>query len=75
MKPIPDPDPRKFIFGFGRRVCPGSHVANNSSWIMCAGLLSVFDVRPSLELEAKVCHLGGRESERLYELFLPFGLL
>ncbi|KAH7332899.1 cytochrome P450 [Rhizoctonia solani] len=70
----PEPDPRKYIFGFGRRVCPGSHVANNGAWILCAGILSVFDVRPSPQLEAKVASLGGRESIKLYELTEPHGL-
>ncbi|CAE6343112.1 unnamed protein product, partial [Rhizoctonia solani] len=59
LGPKPEPDPRKYIFGFGRRVCPGSHVANNGSWIMCAGLLSVFDILPSPQLEAKVASIGG----------------
>ncbi|CAE6512419.1 unnamed protein product [Rhizoctonia solani] len=70
----PEPDPRKYIFGFGRRVCPGSHVANNGSWILCAGILSVFDIRPSPQLEAKVASLGGRESKQLFELTEPHGL-
>jgi cytochrome P450 len=74
LKATPDPDPRKYIFGFGRRICPGLHVANNNTWMMCAGLLAVFDIRASPELLAKVDSLGGRYSERLYELFVPFGL-
>ncbi|ELU43725.1 cytochrome P450 domain-containing protein [Rhizoctonia solani AG-1 IA] len=74
LRPKPEPDPRRFIFGFGRRVCPGQHVANNGAWMMCAGLLSVFDIRAGPQLEAKVASLGGRESERLYELTEPYGL-
>ncbi|QRW26518.1 cytochrome P450 family protein [Rhizoctonia solani] len=58
LKPIPDPDPRKYSFGFGRRVCPGHHVANNATWIMCTGILSVFDLQPSPELLARVEELG-----------------
>ncbi|CCO35411.1 O-methylsterigmatocystin oxidoreductase OS=Aspergillus flavus (strain ATCC 200026 / FGSC A1120 / NRRL 3357 / JCM 12722 / SRRC 167) GN=ordA PE=2 SV=1 [Rhizoctonia solani AG-1 IB] len=73
LGPKAEPDPRKYIFGFGRRVCPGLHVANNSSWVMCAGLLSVFDFQPGPRLAAKVASLGGRDSERLYELNEPYG--
>ncbi|KAH7325471.1 cytochrome P450 [Rhizoctonia solani] len=72
LKPVPDPDPRKFVFGFGRRVCPGQHVANNTAWIMCAGILSVFDLQPGGELLEKVEQLGGRESMALYKLFKPY---
>ncbi|KAB5591457.1 Cytochrome P450 family oxidoreductase [Ceratobasidium theobromae] len=73
LKHKPEPDPRKFLFGFGRRVCPGLHIANDSSWIICTGLLSLFNIRPSAQLEAKVQSLGGRNSERLVELFEPGG--
>jgi cytochrome P450 len=75
LKPIPDPDPRKYIFGFGRRVCPGLHVANNSAWIMCAGILAVYDLQPGAELLAKVDSLGGRQSDQLYKLFQPYLIL
>ncbi|KAJ1302302.1 hypothetical protein OPQ81_001119 [Rhizoctonia solani] len=74
LGPNPEPDPRKYIFGFGKRVCPGMHVANNGSWILCAGIMSVFDIRPSPHLEVKVASLGGRESKRLFELTEPHGL-
>ncbi|CAE6497426.1 unnamed protein product [Rhizoctonia solani] len=72
LKHVPDPDPRKFVFGFGRRVCPGQHVANNTSWIMCAGILSIFDLKPGGELLKEVEQLGGRESMELYKLFKPY---
>ncbi|KDN46074.1 hypothetical protein RSAG8_04581, partial [Rhizoctonia solani AG-8 WAC10335] len=45
LVPGPDPDPRKYIFGFGWRVCPGLHVVNDITWAMCAGVLALFDVR------------------------------
>ncbi|PCH38756.1 cytochrome P450 [Wolfiporia cocos MD-104 SS10] len=37
-------DPRRYIFGFGRRTCPGRHFADASVWIIAASLLSVFDI-------------------------------
>jgi cytochrome P450 len=73
LKANPDPDPRKYIFGFGRRVCPGLHVANNSAWIMCAGILAVFDIRAGEELSRRVKEIGGRESPALHRLFEPLG--
>ncbi|CAE6405714.1 unnamed protein product [Rhizoctonia solani] len=72
LKAVPDPDPRKYIFGFGRRVCPGLHVANNATWIICAGILSVFDLHPGQELLARVEQLGGRDSRQMYKLFKPY---
>ncbi|KAF8703128.1 cytochrome p450, partial [Rhizoctonia solani] len=65
----PAPDPRKYIFGFGRRICPGIHIAYDSTFINCAGLISVFDFRASAELLASVDAVGGRESPDMWKLF------
>ncbi|CEL58893.1 O-methylsterigmatocystin oxidoreductase OS=Aspergillus flavus GN=ordA PE=3 SV=2 [Rhizoctonia solani AG-1 IB] len=73
LKPVPDPDPRKYNFGFGRRVCPGLHVANDTAWIMCVGVLTLFDIRAGEELNQRVREIGGRESPRLFELCEGFG--
>ncbi|KAF8750053.1 cytochrome p450 [Rhizoctonia solani] len=72
LKPIPDPDPRKYVFGFGRRVCPGQHLANNATWIICTSILSVFELQAGPELLAKVASLGGLSSPRMYRLFQPY---
>ena len=37
-------DPRKIVFGFGRRVCPGREFAEASIWIAAAGIISMFDI-------------------------------
>lgn len=65
----PEPDPRKYIFGFGRRVCPGIHIAYDSTFINCAGLISVFDFEASPELLADVKTVGGRGSPEMWKLF------
>ena len=31
-------------FGFGRRICPGKHVAQEVLWITVASVLAVFDI-------------------------------
>ncbi|KAJ7229361.1 cytochrome P450, partial [Mycena rebaudengoi] len=33
-----------FAFGYGRRVCPGRHIAMSSMWITIASILSTFDI-------------------------------
>ncbi|KAL1599850.1 hypothetical protein SLS60_007655 [Paraconiothyrium brasiliense] len=43
----PEPDPRNFIFGYGRRICPGRHVADNALFITIAQSLAVFDIKPT----------------------------
>ncbi|KAK1965634.1 cytochrome P450 [Colletotrichum sublineola] len=40
----PEFDPRKLSFGFGRRICPGKVLAENSLFLSIAQSLAVFDV-------------------------------
>ncbi|KAF9447962.1 cytochrome P450 [Macrolepiota fuliginosa MF-IS2] len=36
-------------FGFGRRICPGSHVALSMIYIAAASILTIFDISPMLD--------------------------
>jgi len=58
-------DPRKFVFGYGRRICPGRHLAEATLWTTIALLLASFDISlpvdankqpimPDLEYESSV---------------------
>jgi len=40
-------DPRNFVFGFGRRICPGRHLADASVWLTMANMLATLDIRQS----------------------------
>ncbi|TFK92562.1 cytochrome P450 [Polyporus arcularius HHB13444] len=42
-------DPADFVFGYGRRVCPGRHFAGESLFITMASLLHCFDIGPPLD--------------------------
>jgi len=43
------PDPREVVFGRGRRVCPGQHIAEASLFIQVASVLAAFDIRKELD--------------------------
>lgn len=45
----PPPDPTNFIFGFGRRICPGKLLAESSVWLTVAKSLAAFDIRKGIE--------------------------
>ncbi|KAG1779292.1 cytochrome P450 [Suillus placidus] len=45
----PETDPRAFCFGFGRRICPGVHLADASIWISAVMSLAVLDVSKVVE--------------------------
>ncbi|KAI0056348.1 cytochrome P450 [Artomyces pyxidatus] len=38
-------DPRAYVFGFGRRRCPGVHLVESSVWLMLASMLATLDIR------------------------------
>ncbi|WYZ44616.1 hypothetical protein EsH8_VII_001052 [Colletotrichum jinshuiense] len=40
----PETDPGKFVFGFGRRICPGRILAENSLFLTIAQSLAVFNI-------------------------------
>ncbi|KAF1978184.1 cytochrome P450 [Bimuria novae-zelandiae CBS 107.79] len=44
-----EPDPRNFVFGYGRRTCPGRYVADNAVFITIAQSLAVFNVSKAME--------------------------
>ncbi|KAL5514754.1 hypothetical protein ACEPAG_2070 [Sanghuangporus baumii] len=45
----PPLDIRKVAFGFGRRICPGRHFADNSVFIGVASVLSAFHITKALD--------------------------
>ncbi|KAI0784390.1 cytochrome P450 [Abortiporus biennis] len=38
-------DPASFVFGFGKRICPGRFLVKDTLWITAATMLAVFDMR------------------------------
>ncbi|KDR72697.1 hypothetical protein GALMADRAFT_101857 [Galerina marginata CBS 339.88] len=42
-------DPATVSFGFGRRICPGAHIAESTIWIMAASILSTLQITPALD--------------------------
>ncbi|GJJ08158.1 hypothetical protein Clacol_002366 [Clathrus columnatus] len=41
------------VFGFGRRICAGRHLAEGFVWIMAVSVLSLFDIRPATDSDGK----------------------
>jgi len=42
-------DPSNIVFGFGRRICPGQHFAEDVIWLTIANVLTVFDILPAID--------------------------
>jgi len=46
-------DPRDFAFGYGRRICPGRHFAEESLWMVFTVLLSNFKISTPVDNEGR----------------------
>ncbi|KAJ8475189.1 hypothetical protein ONZ51_g6728 [Trametes cubensis] len=42
-------DPNTFVFGYGRRICPGRHFAEASLFLMVASILHAFTIEPAVD--------------------------
>ncbi|KAJ8126114.1 hypothetical protein O1611_g7525 [Lasiodiplodia mahajangana] len=49
LGPNPQPDPSDFVFGYGRRICPGRYLAITSVWLTVARSLAVFKISIGLD--------------------------
>ncbi|KAF8528428.1 cytochrome P450 [Hysterangium stoloniferum] len=43
------PDPHGYVFGFGRRICPGRHLANDSLFILIVSILATFNISKKID--------------------------
>ncbi|KAG9095310.1 hypothetical protein FRC06_009939 [Ceratobasidium sp. 370] len=44
----PAPDSALFAFGFGRRICPGAHIAQQALWLSISNILASFTISKAL---------------------------
>lgn len=44
LAPFDEPDPAGFVFGFGRRMCPGRRLAESTLFLTVAKVLATFDI-------------------------------
>ncbi|KAI0730576.1 cytochrome P450 [Earliella scabrosa] len=58
-------DPSKFVFGYGRRNCPGRHYAEAALFINTASVLHVFDILPPLDQDGKPIRIEPRMTDGL----------
>ncbi|KAF8872778.1 cytochrome P450 [Infundibulicybe gibba] len=49
----PQPDPLRYVFGYGRRVCPGAHFAELSLFLNIASILACFNISKLVDEDDK----------------------
>ncbi|KAJ1310841.1 hypothetical protein OPQ81_009359 [Rhizoctonia solani] len=46
-------DSQNFVFGFGRRRCPGIHLAQSSVWLAIVKVLAIYDITPMVGADGR----------------------
>ncbi|RDB18414.1 hypothetical protein Hypma_000390 [Hypsizygus marmoreus] len=47
-------DPAHAAFGFGRRICPGRHMAYDAIWIAIASMIAAFDITKPVDADGNI---------------------
>jgi cytochrome P450 len=47
-------DPQNFVFGFGKRACPGQHLAESIVWMLIVSMIATMDVRKAKDESGNV---------------------
>ncbi|KJA21663.1 hypothetical protein HYPSUDRAFT_687524 [Hypholoma sublateritium FD-334 SS-4] len=61
-----------YVFGFGRRICPGRHLASDSVWLTIATVLQNFDIQKKRDSNGKEIPISGEYSDGLIAHPVPF---
>ncbi|PAV19443.1 cytochrome P450 [Pyrrhoderma noxium] len=68
----PQPDPKGPAFGFGRRVCPGKDLAENTIWITIVSMFYAFKISPATDKDGKQIPIDTHHSEHSVRHPKPF---
>ncbi|KAF5310107.1 hypothetical protein D9619_010511 [Psilocybe cf. subviscida] len=47
-------DPKNFVFGFGRRLCPGENLVDSSIWVLIASMIATLDISKAVDEHGNV---------------------
>ncbi|KAJ7607861.1 cytochrome P450 [Roridomyces roridus] len=64
--------PEAAAFGFGRRICPGRHMAASSIWITITSILATFDITKAVGKDGELVEPSYEYFERLVVVPRPF---
>ncbi|KAI0635121.1 cytochrome P450 [Trametes polyzona] len=65
-------DPRNYVFGFGRRRCPGAWLIDSSLWIALASILASFDIRKAVDEFGNVVEPEVEYNNSIFTTLKPF---
>ena len=53
LEPRNEPDPSDYTFGYGRRICPGRHLADDNIYLTISRILATFNVTKALDKQGR----------------------
>lgn len=53
LAPLDEPDPASFVFGFGRRICPGRRLAESTIFLSVAKVLATFEIGKARDTQGR----------------------
>ncbi|KAF7980001.1 hypothetical protein HWV62_40098 [Athelia sp. TMB] len=59
-------------FGYGRRICPGRHMAQESIWLTAGSILACFNIEKSVDIHGNVIEPSGKYLSGLIRQPEPF---
>jgi len=65
-------DPNSAAFGFGRRICPGRYLSDNSLYLIVSCLLAVYDIDPGVDHQGNSIKLKPEFTSGLLSYPVPF---
>jgi len=65
-------DPAMIAFGFGRRLCPGNHLAISTLWLTAASVLATFNLSKSVDKDGRVIEPSREYHPGLIRCPFPF---
>jgi cytochrome P450 len=65
-------DPDCAAFGYGRRICPGRHLSDNSLYSVVSCLLAVYDIKPAVDDHGDTVKLKPEFTSGLLSHPVPF---
>ncbi|OBZ67817.1 O-methylsterigmatocystin oxidoreductase [Grifola frondosa] len=65
-------DPSTVAFGFGRRICPGRHLADDSLFIIAASVLHVYEINPGLDEKGRPVPFSPAMEPQAFSYPVPF---
>ncbi|KAK0469623.1 cytochrome P450 [Desarmillaria tabescens] len=67
----PQPEPTA-AFGFGRRICPGRHLALNTAWIAVASIVATLSFSKAVDSEGRVVEPSDSYTDGFLSFPMPF---